>query len=189
MVKSQHFFATWIVVWACTCSIACPVLAQPPTESKVDDPAIRVLLLDEDKSEREGQNGYQILLNRWAAERLRDILHDNVNEKEIAKAVAEHSDELKVKLLAHLVAARVTLFKKELADKIGPRGVLIEVRGPKPLDLLQKDRTEEERTKADRRDALIQSVLPRKWRAVHHVVNTVPTQVTVYPRNEDSQDK
>ncbi len=174
---------TTLAIFGTCCWLVSGAAAQERTP--VNDKAIRLELLPPEEGQRLGQNGYQLYLNRLAAETLRDILHDNVNEREIAKAFADRSDDLKVKVLAHVVAARVTLFKKELADKIGPGGVLITVKGPKPQDLLKKDQTQEDRNRADRRDALIQTVLPRKLRPLQNVINTVPTHVTVEPREAD----
>src|SRR5262245_53700371 len=82
------------------------------------------------------KGGYQVYLNRSMAEFLREALED-ADEKEIAamikkrakaKKEGERPDEqaaATLEMLAFTVASQLPGFKKALAEKMGPNGVII----------------------------------------------------------------
>ncbi|HJZ58663.1 MAG TPA: hypothetical protein VKE74_27220 [Gemmataceae bacterium] len=82
-------------------------------------------------------NGYQITLNRPAAELLQKGL-DSADEKQIAATIREEAkkqkdidpdEAAKLELIAFLVSSQVPKFRQELHDKMGANGVVIRVSG------------------------------------------------------------
>lgn len=129
-------------------------------------------------------SGYVVTLTRPAAETLAELLTEHVDEERLAKALEADVKQLKNKLFFFFAKKNFKQFKKDLLDKLGTEGARVTVTGARPLDLLDPDRTQEERDQARQRERLIQSVLPGKLKTLHSMVNTVPGQWKVEPLGE-----
>lgn len=158
-------------------------LLTPPLGPAENAPFFQLEQLVNEKGEGEA-SGYVVLLSRPAAEALADVLHELVDEEAIAKALEANLKDLKTRLFILVAKQSWKRLKSDLREKLGAEGVRITVKGMRPLDLLVKDRTEEDREEAKRRERLIQALLPRKLKAAHSMINTVPTTFTVEPRGE-----
>lgn len=140
--------------------------------------------------------GYNILLNRWASELLRDALAATGDEKELAakiraeakkRRMGNEDDETaaKLELVAFLVSSQLPGFKKELADKLGPNGVTIRVTGLQaPIVKFRKPRPVLENAASALRAAM--PLLPDEARevveALRAVARTTPLMWKVEPR-------
>lgn len=145
----------------------------PPQEEK----PVRFEELPAEANARRGSNGYRVIMTRPAAEKLRETLQQDVNERKLAATMAQWTTDIRGKLLAVVIAANVARFKQELGDKLGPSGVVITVTGPKPSDLLKENPSQ-----ADARDEMIKGILPRKLKGIFAAINTVPLFWTITPR-------
>ena len=80
--------------------------------------------------------GYQVILSRKAAEKLRDILPETEEGKKYADLIKQAAKDLndpeaekKLDLLAFVVKTQAPALKKSLTDKMGPGGAIIRVYG------------------------------------------------------------
>jgi hypothetical protein len=166
------------LAWVCLAALVLPAALRaadgpPPATEK----AVRFEELPRDPNARLGSNGYRVILTREAAEKLRDTLQQDVDEKKLAATISQMTTDLRGKVLAVLIAMNVSQFKKDMTDKMGPAGVVITVTGPKPSDLLK-----EPPDQADRRDEVIKGLLPRKLKGIFAAINTVPARWSIAPR-------
>ena len=103
------------------------VQADEPPVAK-DRPRIRILDLENKR------NGFKVELPLDRAEKLRDILNKDVDEKKIAEVLNDLAEDTKQKLVIKLVAVNVAKFKDELTKKMGKAGVVLTITGPRFRD-------------------------------------------------------
>ena len=97
--------------------------------------------------------GFQVALSRPAAELLRDVLEKAADEKQIAKMLRESAilkresseEEAKaaaarLELIAFVVSSQLPTFKKDLRERMGTHGVVIQVVGLQRPKLFRKPR-------------------------------------------------
>ncbi|MBL8793346.1 MAG: hypothetical protein JNM56_05540 [Planctomycetia bacterium] len=123
----------------------------------------------------DGKNGFKVLLARETAERLRDLLNDKVDEKEIAKLFSELSEEPKQKLVIAMVSANVGRFKSELTKKMGKAGVTLTITGPRFREEDSFPALGEEGK------ARIRELLPPDVRGIMALLNTNPKMALISP--------
>jgi hypothetical protein len=129
--------------------------------------------------------GYRLLVPHDVAKRLHLLLVENVDEEQIATLLQARTDDLKARLLIHLVKRNVTQFKQDLAQHNGPFGVEIIVVGPKWWELIPRQQADPDQAAArarwrQRLDG-VRSLLPRKARQAYDAATTAPVRVTVRP--------
>jgi hypothetical protein len=160
----------------CLAALCYPPPAWQPERAK----AFHIEQIVNEKGEAE-PTGYIVYLSRSAAERLALLLTEFVDEEELAKAMDEDVKQLKNRIFFHFAKKNFKQFKKDLLDKLGTEGAKVTVTGQRPLDMIAKDRTDEEKAAAREREKLIQSVLPGRLKTVHSMINTVPGKWAVEP--------
>ncbi|MBY0514137.1 MAG: hypothetical protein K2P78_09535 [Gemmataceae bacterium] len=107
-------------------------------------------------------NGYTITLNRPTAMLLSRAL-DNADEKQISQRIrdeaakqkdADPDSAAKLELIAFVVKSQLPAFKKQLAENMGPNGVVIRVTG------LQKPEAQFKRPAMQKAAAVVRQVQP-----------------------------
>lgn len=162
------------------------LLLTPPRPQLAFDPrpqSFRIEQLVDEKGEPQA-SGYLVTLTRPAAERLADLLDEYVDEERLAKAMDSDIKQLKNRLFFFFAKKNFKQLKLDLREKLGAEGVRITVTGNRPLDMLDADRTAEEKAEARRRERAIQTLLPGKLKTLHSMVNTVPGKWKVEPVGE-----
>jgi hypothetical protein len=123
----------------------------------------------------DGKNGFKVLLARETAEKLRDLLTDKVDEKEIAKLFSELSEEPKQKLVIAMVSANVSRFKSELTKKMGKAGVAVTITGPRFRE------ADSFPAIGDEGKARIRQFLPDDVKGILAIINTNPKMALISP--------
>jgi hypothetical protein len=144
------------LVWATALAAALPALAIAQDEPGVPPPPpppVRVAAIP---------NGYTITLNRPTAELLARAV-ENADEKQIAQRIRDEAAKrkesdpdsaAKLELIAFIVKSQLPAFKKELAEKMGPNGVVIQVTG------LQKPEAKFKRPAMQKAAGIVRQIQP-----------------------------
>jgi hypothetical protein len=138
---------------------------------------LRFESLPDEPGQRRGFAGYKAVLSREYAEKLLQVLKEDVDEKQVGRTLNSWSTDVRTKLLTPVVASNVSKFKKGLEANLGAHGVVITVKGPKPRDLTKADAAD-----GDRTDEAIATLLPARLRGLFAAVNTVPMDWSIAPR-------
>lgn len=152
----------------------------PPTWTSERPRSFRIEQIVNDKGEAQA-SGYVVYLTRPAAERFAHLLTEFVDEEELAKSMDEDVKQLKNRVFFHFVKKNFKQFKIDLLEKLGTEGAKVTVTGQRPLDMIAKERTEDEKAAAREREKVIQSALPGKLKTLHSMINTVPGKWVVEP--------
>lgn len=156
----------WLALLALPSSSALPAQEpEPPRQLR----RLRILELDGKR------NGFKVELARETAEKLRDILNKDVDEKKIAELLTDLAEEPKQKLVIKLVAANVAKFKEELNKKMGKAGVYVTITGPRFRDP-DSFPAFNEKTRE-----MLREILPEEARGILALLNTNPKLALISP--------
>jgi hypothetical protein len=134
-------------------------------------------------------NGFRIVVTKEAAEKLRDLVNDQVDQDKLMAEFGSLAKQPLVKAQLAVVFSNADKFKKELNDKMGKEGVIITITGSRLTDLAADAYPPLKNLDPE----MIKKMLPRRLRGLAAAANTNPAMAlvsnwywSIEPRDEDT---